>query len=88
MIESIDETTMGELGDARVGMASMTTMAYTLPDGTEQTGLVCALVLPDQEGIFVGMGSHFVADDHTWEVIGIEKSPGELGSVTLRRLEN
>lgn len=86
MTETIDETTVGDLDGVRVGMASMTTMAYALPDGTERTGLVCALVLPDQPGQFVGLGAHFVVEGRTWEVIAIEKTKGELGSVTLRRL--
>ncbi|MCK6505297.1 hypothetical protein L6R53_18170 [Myxococcota bacterium] len=86
-IETIDETTVGDLGGVRVPMGNMTTGTYTLPDGSEGRGTICSLALPGQVGVFVGLGSVVDVQGTRWEVIGIEKPPGQLGSVTLRRLD-
>ena len=82
MVENIDETTVGMLGDVRVPMGNMTHGVYTLPDGTEAKGLICALALDDGP-VFVGMGSEVEVGGTRWRVIGIESPEGELGSVTL-----
>ena len=82
MIESIDETTVGMLGDVRVPMGNVTTDVYTLPDGTEARGLVCALALPDG-AVFVGLGSEVEVAGRRWRVIGLEAPEDDLGSVTL-----
>lgn len=87
LIETIDETTVGDLGGVRVPMGNMTTGTYTLPDGSERRGTICSLALPGQVGVFVGLGSVVDVQGTRWEVIGIEKPPGQLGSVTLRRLD-
>jgi hypothetical protein len=86
--ETIDETTVGDLGGVRVPMGNMTTGTYTLPDGSEGRGTICSLALPDQVGVFVGLGSVVDVQGTRWEVIGIEKPPGQLGSVTLRRRDD
>ncbi len=84
--ETIDETTVGMLGEHRVPMGNMTTGAYTRADGTEARGVICSLVIdPSQPGVFVGLGSVVTVGGVRWEVVAIEKTPGELGSVTLER---
>ena len=88
LIETIDETTVGDLGGVRVPMGNMTTGSYTLPDGREAHGTICSLALPDQIGVFVGLGSVVDVQGTRWEVIGIEKPPGQLGSVTLKRRDD
>ena len=57
MIETIEETTMGNLGDVPTGMASMGMGSYTLPDGSEVKGMSCVLAPTDQENVIIGMGS-------------------------------
>lgn len=85
VIEIIDETTVGMLGDVRVPMGNMTFGTYTLPDGSEARDWICSLAL-DGGGVFVGKGSVVSVGGARWEVIAVRKTPGELGSVTLRRL--
>lgn len=82
--ETIDETTVGDLDGVRVPMGNMTTGAYTLPDGTEKTGPICSLALPGGP-VFVGVGSVVTVGGARWEVTAVDKTPGELGSVTLTR---
>jgi hypothetical protein len=82
--ETIDETTVGDLDGVRVPMANMTTGSYTRADGSEARGTICALVLPGGP-VFVGLGSAVTLDGARWEVVAIEKSPGQFGSVTLER---
>lgn len=82
--ETIEETTVGDIDGVRVPMANMTRGSYTLPDGTEKEGLICALVLPDGP-VFVGEGSVVEISGGRWEVTGIRKPAGELGSVTLTK---
>ena len=86
MIETIDETTVGDLDGVRVPMGNMTTGRYTLPDGSEQQGIICSLALPGRVGGFVGRGSVGDGEGTLWRVVHIEKPPGALGSVTLERL--
>ncbi len=88
MIETIDETTVGDLDGVRVPMGNMTTGTYTLPDGTEATGTICSLALPDQVGVFVGMDSIVDVEGTKWKVIAISKPEGQLGSVTLQKLDD
>jgi len=87
-IEIIDETTVGDLGGVRVPMGNMTRGEYTLPDGTKAQGVICSLALPDQVGVFVGKGSVVDVQGTRWEVIDVDKPPGERGSVTLKRLDD
>lgn len=86
VIETIEETTVGDLDGVRVPMGNMTRGTYTLPDGTEQTGLICALALKPSPQ-FVGKGSVVEIDGARWEVTAIEKEGTAPGSVTLRRLD-
>lgn len=86
MIETIDETTVGDLGGKSVPMGNMTRMDYTLPDGTTRNGLVCSLAIGGRVGVFVGLDSIVDVEGTRWQVIAIEKTPGQLGSVTLKKL--
>lgn len=86
VIETIEETTVGDLDGVRVPMGNMTRGAYKLPDGTEQTGLICALALKSGP-VFVGKGSIVEVEGTRWEVTAIEKEGSERGSVTLKRLD-
>ncbi len=84
--EEIEETTVGMLAGHRVPMGSMIRSAeYTLADGTKKQGLVGSLIVDGQTGVFLGMGSTIKVGEHTWEVVGIEKAPGQLGSMTLQQ---
>ncbi len=86
IIEEIDETTVGDLNGTRVPMGNMTHGPYTLPDGTEKTGLICSIVIGPGPGVFVGLGSEVTVDGTRWRVVGIEKDGDELGSVSLKML--
>ncbi|MCB9778680.1 MAG: hypothetical protein H6742_08975 [Alphaproteobacteria bacterium] len=88
VIETIDETTVGDLDGTRVPMGNMTTGTYTLPDGTEQRGTICSLAVTEGPGVFVGLGSEVDVDGATWRVVAIEKPAGGLGSVTLQRIDD
>jgi hypothetical protein len=83
MVEVIDETTVGTLGNARVPMASMTVGSYLLPDGSTAEGPICYLG-GAVGGRFVGVGSVVVVEGQAWTVVSVDKTPGQLGSVTLR----
>lgn len=84
--ETIDETTVGNLNGVPVPMGNMTQGSYKLPDGSTVYGWICSLALPDQVGVFVGVGSEVTVGGVTWEVVDIEKEKGKLGSVTLRAM--
>ncbi len=85
--ETIDETTVGDLGGVRVPMGNVTHGTYTLPDGTTATGPICSLALPGQTGVFVGKGSVVAVDGTRWQVEAVVAPPTGLGSVRLRRLD-
>ncbi len=87
MIETIEETTVGDLGGVRVPMGNMTRGRYALPDGGEGEGWICALALGEGPGLFVGAGSVVEVGGARWEVLRVDKTPGQLGSVTLRRAD-
>lgn len=82
-MESIEETTVGELGGRRVGMANVFEDTYTLPDGTTKTGLTCLLSVFDIAKYRVGEGSEITVDGVVWRVVKITKVSGENGEVTL-----
>lgn len=89
-METIEETTVGYLGECRVAMASMIFDGeYTLPDGYSARGLICVLVPIEPEGdkIWVGMDSIAVIHGTRWEVVDITKNLGENGSITLKQLD-
>lgn len=84
VIETIEETTVGDLGGVSVPMGNMFVDTYTLPDGTTTKGLVCALAL-ESGAVFVGKGSVVTVGATAWEVVAIEKPAGKLGSVSLKK---
>lgn len=85
VIETIEETTVGDLDGHRVPMANLYEGDYTLPDGSQRHGWLCALVLPTGP-VFVGAGSVVTVGETRWEVLKVEKPLGALGTVTLRKL--
>ncbi len=88
MIETIEETTVGDLDGVRVPMGNMTTDTYTLPDGTQAHGTVCSLAIAGRIGVFVGLGSIVDVEGTQWKVIDIDKPEGQRGSVTLQKLDD
>ena len=84
--ESIEETTVGMLGAVRVPMGNMTHGRYRRGDGQESTGRICALALPDGT-VFVGEGSVIEVGGSRWKVLTIDKTPGELGTVSLECID-
>ncbi len=86
VVEEIDETTVGDLGGARVPMGNITRGTYSLPDGSEKTGYICSLRLPGTTGpTWVGAGSVVSVDGVLWTVLAVEKTPGQPGTVRLQR---
>lgn len=86
-VETIEETTVGFLGDNRVAMASMVFNGnYILPNGALAKGLTCVLVPVEPEGekIDVGLGSVANIAGTRWQVVEIAKQPGKNGSITLK----
>ena len=88
MKETIEETTMGTLGDVPTGMASMGVGAYLLPDGSEAKGMSCVLAPVGEANVIVGLGSIVDVQGDRWEVVQIEKTRGEPGNVTLELRED
>lgn len=86
IVETIEETTVGDLDGVRVPMGNMTTGSYELPGGRQGHGPICSLALPGRTGVFVGQGSVVDVEGDRWEVLRVELRPGALGSVTLRKL--
>ena len=86
MIETIDETTVGDLDGTRVPMGNVTNGSYTLPDGTPMIGPLCSLALDGAVGQFVGAGSIVTGDGTRWEVTEVVNPAEGLGSVTLKML--
>ena len=87
MTETIEETTVGWLGDTRVPMGNVMTGTYTRADGAEVRGPMCALALPGDTSEWVGAGSEVVVEGVRWRVTEVVNPPQGLGSVTLERVE-
>lgn len=88
VIEEIEETTVGDLDGHRIPMASVTHGPYTLPDGTERTGDICVLVLPNTNGgVFVGAGSVVTVGDSKWEVVKVDNPATGNGNVVLKQVQ-
>ena len=85
--ETIEETTVGWLGDTRVPMGNVMNGTYTLADGTEVRGPMCALALPGDTSEWVGKGSVVEVEGVRWRVVEVVAPPQGLGSVTLERVE-
>jgi hypothetical protein len=85
--ETIEETTVGWLGDTRVPMGNVMNGTYTLADGTEVRGPMCALALPGDTSEWVGKGSVVEVEGVRWRVTEVVAPPQGLGSVTLERIE-
>lgn len=88
VIETIEETTVGDLAGTACPMANMGVDTYALPDGATRTGLTATLY-PGEEGFHrVGVGSVVEIGGRRWECIDVSKPPGQrLGTVTLRLLD-
>lgn len=84
VIETIDESTVGDLEGTRVPMANMSQRAYVRADGTTAEGWTCTLVLASGP-VVAGVGSAIDVAGGRWEVTAVAKEPGQPGSVTLRR---
>ena len=90
-METIEETTVGFLGECRVAMANMVFDGdYTLPDGSTANGLICVLVPvePEGEDVWVGLGSIADICGSRWEVVKISRQRGENGSITVKQVYN
>lgn len=86
VIETIDETTVGDLDGVRVPMGNVTHGRYALPDGTPASGPICSLALPGRVGVFVGRGSIVAIGGSRWLVEAVDAPPVGPGSVRLRKL--
>ena len=70
----IVETTVGVLGERRVGAGNIWPSQYTLPDGSEATGMTAQLfVLGGGPSMIVGPGSELDLDGERWVVTAVEK---------------
>ena len=85
MTETIEETTCGQLGDVRTGMASMGKGPYALPDGSVAQGMTGILAPDEHENVVIGMGSVVTVGGVRWEVVAVEKERGIPGSITLNK---
>lgn len=82
MRETIEETTVGDLGGTAVPMASMVFDGeYALADGTLTRGVCGVLVVGD--GVWAGEGSAIEIDGRTWTVVEARKERGKMGWMTL-----
>ena len=86
MIETIDETTVGDLDGVRVPMGNVTHGSYALPDGSRAEGPMCSLALPGRTGVFVGAGSIVEVGGIRWRVEEVYAPSAGLGHVRLRKL--
>lgn len=78
-------TTVGDVGQTRVGCGNFWERDYPLPDGTTRRGMSAQLaILETDERLVVGVGS--VVDlGARWEVVAIDDT--DRGTLRLRRLE-
>jgi hypothetical protein len=84
----ITESTVGRLGDVRVGAGSIFAADYALPDGSTRHGLTCRLVPADDETPrVVGEGSEVEIGGTRWLVVRVTASgdePFDYGEIALR----
>jgi hypothetical protein len=78
----LKETAVTRVGSARVGCGNLWEREYPLADGTIATGL-SARVSVDGEDSFVGAGSDLVVEGLRYRVLGVDKAPGALGTVSI-----
>jgi len=83
VIESIEETTVGDLAGVRVAMANVFVDRYVRADGAPAEGLTCLLVFDGQK-VRVGAGSAVSVAGRSWEVVSVTKAADALGEVVLR----
>jgi hypothetical protein len=76
-------TTQAHVDGVAVGAGNIWSGAYTLPDGTERTGLSAGLWIGGANAVRVGPGSVVQIGPARWEVIAVESTGG--GQVRLRR---
>ena len=90
MVENIEETTVGMLGDIRVAMANMVFEgSYERADGSTAAGLACVLVPLDGSDAkyWVGLDSRVTIGGAHWQVTGISKPRHGNGSISLRSVD-
>ena len=81
----LQETTVGWLGEERVGCGNVYAGVYKLPVGEEAKGWVCELVLASS-GLrwTVGKSSEFAIGELRYQVVTVTpKSEGKRGQVEL-----
>jgi hypothetical protein len=83
---TIEETTVGRLSGARVGMGNLCQDDFVRADGSRGHGWVCSLAIDGAVGVFVGPGSRVEAGGATWEVLSVTRREGALGEVALARV--
>ncbi|MDP2314987.1 MAG: hypothetical protein Q8P41_18955 [Pseudomonadota bacterium] len=86
-MEEIQETTMGTLSGVDVGVANMWEREYVDGAGVAHKGLTARLdyeVAGETRRIVVGEGSVIEMGGTRWEVVRLQKTPGQNGTITLR----
>lgn len=88
-MEEIQETTVGTLSGVDVGVANMWERDYIDGKGAARKGLTARMdyeLGADTRRIVVGEGSIIEMGGERWEVVTLQKTPGQNGSITLRCL--
>ena len=84
----IRETTQGRLGGSSVGISNMWERSYTLPDGSETSGLSATLTLAPGVTLVAGLGSVVQIGTGHFEVVAIEKTKGQFGTVHFQMVQD
>ena len=86
--ETIQETTVGDLGGVSVGVANLWERDYVDAAGAPRHGMTARVAWTDASSDHwevVGAGSALRLGAHRWTVVRVDKSEGSLGSVTWTR---
>jgi hypothetical protein len=86
IMETIEETTVGNLDGTRVGVSNIWERQYNLPDGISRLGMTAILSPFNDKDVVVGQGSIVTIGQTQWEVITVEKTQGKRGEVRLKKL--
>ena len=88
-MEEIQETTVGTLSGVDIGVANMWERDFIDGAGAARKGLTARIdfeVGAETRRVVVGHGSILEMGGERWEVVALEKTPGQNGSITLRCL--
>ena len=82
---TLKETTVGQLGPIDVGSGNFWERDFDV-DGASVRQMSARLAPFDGDDVTVRVGSTVTVGGAAWRVVGIDKTPGENGQITLERV--